>query len=362
MIHRHDARFRYLSSFDPLTGQGVRSHTYDAFGHDTGLDPERASYPELLDVGIMGSCMHGLSGLCAASGVQCYQNGATEHEDHLSFEHFKSIVDQSAGRTFQMALGGRGDPNDHPDFLRMITYAQAHGIVPNFTTSGLGLREDHLPTIKAVCGAVAVSWYRSPITTQTIDRLSQAGIKTNIHYVLSNSTLDEAFTVMDQVLNDDRINRLIFLLHKPVGQGHHDQVLSSHDPKVIRFFSLFDDPSRMAKAGFDSCGVPGLINSTSRIDPACIEACEAGRFSAYITPDYRLVPCSFEKDPIYAVDLHTSTIAQAFDSAPFNRFRHRLDGHCAGCNAWLHCRSGCPIVEDITLCHRPNRTIQGAHV
>ena len=362
MMHRRDARFRYLSSFDPQTGQGVRSHIYDAFGYDTGIDPERASYPELLDVGIMGSCVHGLSGLCAASGVQCYQNGATEHQAHLSFEHFKSIVDQSAGRTFQMALGGRGDPNDHPDFERIIAYAANHGIIPNFTTSGLGLRDDQLPAIKRYCGAVAVSWYRSTITTQTIDRLTQAGIKTNIHYVLSNTTLQEAFTLMERVLKDDRINRLIFLLHKPVGQGQRENVLSLNDPEVVRFFSQFDDPKYMAKAGFDSCSVPGLLNTTAHIDPACMEACEAGRFSAYITPDYRLVPCSFEKNPKYAVDLSTTTIAQAFDSAPFEAFRTKLDGHCAGCVSQANCRSGCPIASEITLCHRPNRSVQGALV
>ena len=34
-----------------------------------------AGFPELLDVGIMGHCTHGLSGLCRESGVQCYQDG-----------------------------------------------------------------------------------------------------------------------------------------------------------------------------------------------------------------------------------------------------------------------------------------------
>jgi radical SAM protein with 4Fe4S-binding SPASM domain len=362
MIVHHDARFRFLSSYDPDSGQGIRSHTYDEMGQDTGIDPVRATYPELLDVGIMGSCTHGLSGLCAASGVQCYQNGATVIEPHLSFTHFKSIVDQSAGRTFQMALGGRGDPNDHPDFLDMITYAHDHGIVPNFTTSGMGLKDDQLATIKHCCGAVAVSWYRSPITETTLKRLTDAGIKTNIHYVLSRSTLDEAFTLMDRVMKDPTINRLIFLLHKPVGQGQQDEVLSIADPKVQRFFHRFDDPKLMEKVGFDSCGVPGLLNTTSRIDPSCIEACEAGRFSAYITPDYRLVPCSFEKDPAYSVDLRIQTIAQAFDSPAFDHFRSRLDRHCEGCVDRESCRSGCPIVPAITLCQRSVRTIPGAHL
>jgi radical SAM protein with 4Fe4S-binding SPASM domain len=118
----------------------------------------------------------------------------------------------------------------------------------------------------------------------------------------------------------------------------------------------------MEKVGFDSCGVPGLLNTTTRIDPSCIEACEAGRFSAYITPDYHLVPCSFEKDPAYAVDLRTHTIAQAFDSPPFDRFRSRLDHHCAGCGDRESCRSGCPIVPAITLCQRSVRTTPGAQL
>ena len=38
-------------------------------------DPFMAPFPELLDVGIMGHCIHGKRGLCMAAGVECYQNG-----------------------------------------------------------------------------------------------------------------------------------------------------------------------------------------------------------------------------------------------------------------------------------------------
>lgn len=37
------------------------------------------------------------------------------------------------------------------------------------------------------CGAVAVSWYRSEYTLNAIQMLLNAGVKTNIHYVLGKT-------------------------------------------------------------------------------------------------------------------------------------------------------------------------------
>ena len=71
---------------------------------------------------------------------------------------------------------------------------------------------------KQYCGAVAVSWYRSDYTIDAIRILTDAGVKTNIHYVLGNNTINEA---IDRLRNDSfpsRINAIVFLLHKPAGQ------------------------------------------------------------------------------------------------------------------------------------------------
>ncbi len=59
-----DDRYRFAYSFDLDTGFYYRTGIYDDAGKDTGKDPFRASYPHLLDVGIMGHCVHGASGLC----------------------------------------------------------------------------------------------------------------------------------------------------------------------------------------------------------------------------------------------------------------------------------------------------------
>lgn len=116
-----------------------------------------ASYPELIDVGIMGSCTHGINGLCRKAGVECYQNGLGVRKPNMTLEDFTSIAEQSKGKVNQIALGGRGDPNKHEKFKQICKVCRENNIVPNYTTSGLGLTQQEVEWTKYFCGAVAVS-------------------------------------------------------------------------------------------------------------------------------------------------------------------------------------------------------------
>lgn len=350
MIRFYDKKYRYFAYFDPLTGQGARSNAYDEFGRDTGEDPYRASFPELLDIGIMGHCEHGKSGLCLQSGVECYQNGLGIEEPNMSLDQFKRLIDECKGRTFQVALGGRGDPDQHENFVEILKYAHENGVVPNFTTSGYGLKSELIPYIKAYCGAVAVSWYRNDYTHKALRMLINAGVKTNIHFVLSKASIDEAIMMIEENRIPEGVNRVIFLLHKPVGLGSFTNVLDVKDKRVNRFFSQIDLPEVADRLGFDSCCVPAILNFAKNIHPMCIEACEACRFSAYVSPDFKLIPCSFEKDSKYAVSLTNSSIEEAWNSKPFDSFRNLQEGKCIDCPTRTSCYAGCPIVPKITLC------------
>ena len=101
MIRKVDKINKYVSMFNPNTGFYMRSGVIEN-GVDTGVDPFMASFPELLDIGIMGHCIHGASGLCVKSGVQCYQNGLEIKNPNMSFENFKRIVEECKGKTFQI--------------------------------------------------------------------------------------------------------------------------------------------------------------------------------------------------------------------------------------------------------------------
>lgn len=162
MLKKIDRKNRFVSMFDPKTGFYARSGVIDENGKDTGVDPFMTSYPELIDVGVMGHCVHGASGLCLKSGVQCYQNGLKTHHPNMSLENFKRIVDECKGKTFQLALGGRGDVDQHENFAEILQYCRENNIVPNFTSSGLGFT-NLFPYAKSI----AAQWQFPGIVSRT---------------------------------------------------------------------------------------------------------------------------------------------------------------------------------------------------
>ena len=352
-----DEKYNFKYFFDSVTGAYIRTGILDDQGRDTGIDPFRASFPHLIDVGIMGHCEHGKSGLCAKAGVQCYQSGLYKHEPNMTLEDFASIVNQCRGKVNQFALGGRGDPDQHENFEEILKLCAENKIVPNFTTSGYGLTKEAAKLCKKYCGAVAVSWYRSPYTIQAIELLSEAGVTTNVHYVLGNNTIDEA---IQRLKNNDfpkGVHAVVFLLHKPAGQGKNANVLNPADPKVKEFFEEVDKGKHSFKIGMDSCCVPGLLNFCKHLVPEAIDTCEGGRFSCYISADMHLLPCSFDQDHKYAISLKEHSIEEAWNSEIFDRFRDSLRKRCPNCTIRSECMGGCPLMPEVVLCNRKEKQL-----
>lgn len=354
MIRKLDKENGFVSIFNPQTGFYARTGVLDEEGKDTGVDPFMTTFPELIDIGIMGHCQHGLSGLCKTSGVQCYQSGWHKNELNMSLEDYKSLMEQSKGRVFQVALGGRGDPDMHENFIEILRMTRQHNIIPNYTTSGLGMNDEKIMASKKYCGAVAVSWYGKPYTIKTIQDLVNAGVKTNIHFVLSAKSIDAAIDMVENNLFPDGINAVIFLLHKPVGLGTEDMMLKDVG-KIKKFMSLItlDHPF---KIGFDSCSVPAVINYATGVAPESIDTCEGGRWSAYISADMVIMPCSFDQDHRWSVSLREYTIQGAWESKKFDAFRLGMKESCPSCSVRASCMGGCPIKKNVVLCDRKERS------
>lgn len=427
-----DPKYHYKSIFNTKTGAYVRFS-----------DKNMASFPHLIDLGIMGSCHHGKSGLCLKAGIKCYQNGLNMHQPDMTFEDYKRIIDEIKCKVFQIALGGRGDVDAKPaaDLERFLSYAATNNVVPNFTTSGFGMTPEKAAICKAYCGAVAISHYSRivdkpviawrkrmeneahvpyktlediPImftlnnmnpncyaegenfvihskdygwyylhhfenykdrcmngdfelyrvyeekqepnyTLKAINMLLKAGVTTNIHYVLSNTTIDEAILRLKYNGFPSGINAVIFLLHKPVGLGDESDVLKYDDPRLVEFFTLVDQKHNF-KIGFDSCTIPALLNFSKNIDLKSVDTCEAARFSMYITSDMIALPCSFDNVNMkYAFDLKNGTIEDAWNSKEFDRFRAGFKTSCAKCSDRKKCLGGCPLEPSITLCQRKEK-------
>lgn len=351
-----DKKYKFKFAFDTETGAYVRTGILDKDGKDTGVDSFMASYPHLIDVGIMGHCIHGKTGLCVQAGIECYQSGLTIQRPNMSVDNFRWIAQQSKGRCNQFALGGRGDPDQHENFEEILKICRENNLVPNFTTSGYGMTKEIARLCKKYCGAVAVSWYRSRYTTDAIQMLLDAVVKTNIHYVLGNNSIDEAIERLQKNDFPKGVNAVIFLLHKPAGQGTHKNVLQYDDPRVKEFFRQVD-VRHPFKVGMDSCNVPGAIQFCKNILPESLDTCEGGRYSCYIGADMMMVPCSFDQKNQYQISLKDMTIEQAWNSEPFEKFCNKMRGACPGCEKKDLCMGGCPLMPEIVFCNSEKRKV-----
>lgn len=346
----------FFSVFDTETGEYMRTGIMKKMNQnardlwDSGEDPFMATFPELLDVGIMGYCKHGASGLCVKAGVECYQDGLHSDKPNMTLADFKEIVNQCKKRTYQIALGGCGDPDQHENFEEILKVCRDANIVPNFTTSGLGMTPEIAALCKKYCGAVAVSWYRSGYTRKAIVELVNAGVKTNVHYVLSKSTVGEALERLKENSFGTGINAVIFLLHKPVGLGTKEEMITADNKEFWELLDYINGHDFSFKIGFDSCTVPALL-SLDKVNVDAIDTCEGGRWSAYISADMKMMPCSFDNQKErWAVSLREKSLQEAWDSEQFEEFRSYFKKRCPECEKRVQCMGGCPIVPEIVMC------------
>lgn len=344
---------KFYEIFNPSTGFYVRTGVIDENGKDTGVDPFMRCFPSLIDIGIMERCV------CANKcTVDCYQKACDRTGANMSIDNYRSIMEQCKGKVFQVALGGAGDPDTHENFEEILKITREHNIVPNFTTSGISMTKEKAALCKKYCGAVAVSDHNADYTNRAIKLLVEAGVKTNVHFVLGKNSIDDAIYKLKNNKFYDGINAVVFLLYKPIGLGKIENVLHADDDKVKEFFNLVDNGNFNFKIGFDSCSCAGIVNNTKNIVLNSIDFCEGARHSMYISANMNAMPCSFgNQDSKWFVDLNKNSIEEAWNSDVFNLFRNSLKNSCFDCSNRLNCAGGCPICRDIVLCDRSEKNL-----
>lgn len=346
-----DERFKYIYCFDTENGYYFRSNVIEN-GKFTVDEPFMSSFPHLIDVGIMGSCKTGQLGLCKRAGIQCYQGGENKVKNNMSIQDFERICYECKGKTVQFALGGRGDPDTHPDFEEILICGNNYGISMNFTTSGLFMDDYKAKLCKKYCGAVAVSWHNAKYTENAIRILLKYKVKTNIHFVLSKNSIMNAINLLK---NDDipnGVNAIIFLLHKPTIDDYN-LCIKNDDPLLKEFFKEVKNHNAKKdrfKIGFDSCSVPGIIKNLD-VNISTVDACEASRFSCYIDSELNMTPCSFDSNFLYADSIQNKTIQDVWNGKNFEKFRNSIKSACSNCNKKTLCLGGCQLFGNIKLCN-----------
>lgn len=197
---------------------------------------------------------------------------------------------------------------------------------------------------------MAISFYEPKILFySSLNKLINAGIKTNVHFVLSSNTIESAIEILLHGFKYiEGVNALIFLLYKPAGKGNQSQILKMSS-RVEYLFSLVSE-SRL-KIGFDSCCVPGIVNHLE-YNPISVESCEAGCFSAFISENLIFYPCSFMESKVDGINLRDHSIVDAWKNEPlFCNMRNKTSNKkCIECSHFSICKGGCPIFSEINLC------------
>ncbi len=338
MLARHIGDYHFLA--DPETGITFR------WGKTFDENPLFAPVPELADISISNRCTKGCS--------FCYKD-STPDGKMMTVDEYCQVLDSMSspenGTVFQVAIGG-GEPLEHPDFLEIVEETANRGIVLNFTTNGRLLTPDVFTAIRGKVGAVAISAASIIDLKHIIPLLEDSnGIKVNLHYILSNDSIQEAIDMVNGEYNNQLsgINAVVFLTYKPAGRGADNAVLRKGTQTDI-FIKAIKLPKISCKIGFDACFVPMLMrNHAVRKD--LVDVCEGGFFSVYIDEYMRVSPCSFSggKDSY-------SLIEYGFYDIWLNKlqsYRDRVKKNDCHNDCTVHdlCRGACPYYPKITNCY-----------
>jgi radical SAM protein with 4Fe4S-binding SPASM domain len=337
---RHSPDYNFTG--DTVTGLTMR------WGGNLEQNPYCAPWPELADISISNHCSKGCD--------YCYRDSKPDRS-FLPLEQYCFILDSLSstrwGNVFQVALGG-GEPLEHPDFAAIIDATVERGIIVNFTTNGEQLDRTVVKGLQNKVGAVALSASKvAEINPAKIKLLTEAGIKTNIHFILDNHSLPDALALLQGGYNDllQGVNGLIFLTYKPKGRARADACLSWNEP-LQKFVAFAQNNQCAIRIGFDACFVPLLLKYTE-VNVDYIDACECGFFSVYIDEKLKVKPCSFGADDRYSYNLHEADFQTIWEQKLAGYREMIVNKRCGNeCSNKRHCRGGCPYFEGLTLCYR----------
>jgi len=174
-----------------------------------------------------------------------------------------------------------------------------------------------------------------------INKFIDSGIKTNIHFVVSKETFPLAIRILkgEDIWNGkiplDKLNAVVFLLFKPQGNGADKQYLCLDKYEIKMFADLLLQPKTKFKVGCDSCMINKVsgVRKLTKTEKVCVDTCEGGRMSCYISPDMKFMPCSFGCKEIYGTDINIDNSIKDIwkNGKSFIKFREVLENNPMTC-------------------------------
>lgn len=185
-------------------------------------------YPEFYDIALQTKCATGKCSYCYASASS---NGVYfKHVVRKIQDYFGTMMENQ--RPYQVAIGGSGEPLEHPEFENVLKAFSDMEIVPNYTTNGVLFNDNAVALTKKYCGGVAITTHPhlEKHWRQAIERSVANKIRTNIHFIVSNAASVEVLKELYAEYNG-KVDYFVLLPHMNVG-------FAEKNPKTIDYAGL----------------------------------------------------------------------------------------------------------------------------
>lgn len=318
----------YNHIFNKVTGFSAR------WGKTPADDPDFSPVgPEIADIEISTIC-HGVNNKPCA---HCYKSLSPAGKN-MSLATFKKVLNgfyDTKGRTSLTQIAfGIGDIDANPDLFDILEYTRNRGIIPNITINGARMNELVAAGLAGLCGAVSVSRYEDKnVCYNAVKELTARGhSQINIHQLLSESTYESCFQLVNDIKSDERLSKLnavVFLLLKPKGKRNTHTKLGS----VRKFRTLMQYAmNKGVNIGFDSCTAPLFLKAVKdqpnyeQMKTFC-EPCESWLFSIYVDVSGNTYPCSFLEEQGKGISLLENTVDNVWNGKAVEDWRTKLLGN-----------------------------------
>jgi hypothetical protein len=332
---------------------------FQRWGKTQEDDPTWSPFgPEIADIEISASGKNG--GGCPILCPMCYKgnNNKPGIPDNMSLNTFKEILNKFPKINDHLFICqiafGITSIGSHPEIFEIFQHCRDNNIVPNVTINGSDpLIDEQINKLVKLCGAMAISVVspREENAYNLIQRIINAGGKQiNIHYVIHDKSITNAYSVCNSIKTDPRLkdlNAIVFLGLKPKNRGQTFDVLSTNKYVELVEYCL----ENKIPFGFDSCSSPktelAVTNSTRLTEDIkenilnCCERCESRLFSWYCNMEGVSYPCSFGEDKEHPTDILKidNFLEQEWNSKESIEWRKRLFG----------LNRECPIYPEIRI-------------
>ena len=311
-----------------------------------------------------------LTNKCGAGCVGCYTGASPQGaSNEWGLVEWKRAIDVLAERgVFHLALGG-GESAVLPWLGELASYARAHGLVPNLTTSGLdGL--DALIDIADRFGQINVSLDGLGATyaavrgfdgfaraDAAIRRLRAVKREVGINVVVTRHNFDELDAIFAYA-KQRKLSEVELLRFKPSGRGASAyKAMRCTSEQHERFLPtiLAAAKRHRVRVKVDCSYTPMLAHHNpdrALLAELCVYGCTGGDFLIGAKPDGRITACSFAAPPPELVQLGkrpsvTDLASYWTQPGAFGAFRTWRDAAepCISCEYHSLCRGGCKVVS-----------------